>query len=262
MRKLFSASSRACGLVLLAALPPAALAVDSVSPAPGEAQLAVTQSGSLSINWRVQDSGLEPREVFSPQGEFLLGGAVVGTVSRRLSRDVPDSGSATLSFGETLRVPRSLIARAAQQGLPLGYRRAFESSYDDATAEAAVNLQPAGNSGAELSLSRIEIDFGAADPARYVSVDAGGALRPRARIRYGGSGLLQARWLIADPSSTGGEALFRTQLVVRQLLPGSDNEAELEGPVLPTAQPGIYELRFQVEDSDLADAPRLLYHVR
>lgn len=254
---------RICGLALLVALlPSAAGAVDAVTPAPGVAQLPVTQAGSLSINWRVEDFAAAPREVFSPFGEFLLGGAVVAVVGQRLSRALTDTGQVTLTFGETLRVPRSLILQAAQQGVTLDYRRSFASSYEPDRVQAVVTLEPAGSGGGALSLARVEIDFGETEPEGYATVDVGAELRPWARIGYGGSGVLQASWLIADPSSTGGLALFRTQQEVRQLLNASENEVRVEGPVLPTNRPGIYELRFLVKDSDPEDAPRLFYHVR
>ncbi len=264
MRKPFKNSHAACGLALVASLagPHSASAVDVVSPMPEQVRLAVTQAGSLSVSWRVRDDAPEPREVFSQRGEFVLGGVVVATVSQRLSRRIPDGGSTSLSFGETLRVPQSLIVQAAKRGIPLGYRRAFTDSYSLIAAEAAIRLEPAGSSGADLTLSRIELDFGEADPARYVTIDAGQDLRPRARIRYGGSGVLEARWLLADPASTKGEALFQTRQVVRQLLPGSANQIDIEGPALPSERPGVYELRFQVEDAEVEDSPRLLYHVR
>lgn len=267
MSKFSQSFSRVCGLALFVAfLPFPTGAVDAVTAVPGTTQLAITQAGGVSINWRVQDSadstmGSAAREVFSNYGEFVLGGAVVGVVGQRLSRDVTDD-EVTLNFGENLRVPRTLLVQAAKRGLTLGYRRAFASTEQLDRVDAEVTLEPAGSGAAALSVSRIEIDFGEADPARYATVDAGGELRPWARIRYGGSGVLEARWLIADPSSTGGEAVFRTQQVVRQLLNGSENEVRVEGPLLPTGQPGIYELRFQVDDSEIEDAPRLLYHVR
>ena len=260
MRKPFLVS----GLAGLAALVPlqAADAVETVSPAPGAARLAVTQGSSLSVNWRVRDNAPEPREVFSTRGEFVLGGVVVATVSQRLSRNVPDGGSTSLTFGETLRVPRALVVRAAKRGLPLGYRRAFSDTYSMNVANAEISLEPAGSAGAELTLSRIELDFGGAEEARYVTIEAGEELRPRARIRYGGSGVLEARWILADPTSTKGEALFQTRQLVRRLLPGSGNKIEIEGPVLPSDRPGVYELRFQVENGGFEDAPRLIYHVR
>ena len=249
------------GLALLWAAP-AEATVNNVNATPGTANVRVDQTVTLTVTWTVLDTASNSRTVFSNRGRFRLGGTVIATVNRTLSRLVTALGPQSVVFTEVVRVPRSVAVQAAKSGAQLRFERVFEDDDDpgvDVTSQ--VTLTPVGGASSLLSISRIELTFEDPPDARYAAVARGARLRPVARLRFGGSGRLDARWVIADPTSTGGRAIFRTRELVRRLLT-SAGEVEILGPVLPTGLQGLYEVRFEVDDPQLDEAPRLLYSVR
>lgn len=250
------------GVLLLSSYPAGAVVQPSPTPSPANAVVNLNQASTFSVAWRLIDiSTASPQTIFSNQGSFLLGGTVIATVNRRLSLSTTLIGTQIFVLPETVVVPRSVAAQAARSSLPLTYRRVFGSTDNVQTqGSLPVSLAVTG-SGGDLLLSRIELTFEAPAEARFASVGQKDRLRARARIRFGGSGLLQARWVLADPSSTTGSAIFRTLQFVRRTLPVS-GEVDILSPPLPTDAQGIYELRFEVDDSAVGRPPRLLYQVR
>ena len=233
-------------------------------PSPNRAALSFNQSSSFTVVWRVQNvpsTATPSGEVFSPQGRFVQGGIVLGTVNRRLSQNATTLSPATFTFPETVTVPRSVIIQAAKSNTPLIYERSFAAADNLQLVTALpVSLAITGGGG-ELLLSRIELTFEAPPDARFASVEQDARLRAVARIRFGGSGLLQARWVIADPTSTTGRAVFRTLQIVRRNVAAA-GEVEIYSPPLPTRLQGLHELRFEVDDPAIDSPPRLLYQVQ
>lgn len=262
LRSLLPGLALAFGCVLLALGPAAATVQPNPSPSPNNATVNLLQGSSFSVIWQVSDASTSAtRTVFSNQGAFLIGGAVVATVNRRIAAPPIPPGFFNLNIPETVIVPRSVAAQAAKSGAPLTYQRTFGST-DAVITEVSLPISLAvTGSGGDLLLSRIELTFEAPAEARFASVDKDDRLRALARVRFGGSGLLQARWVVADPSSTVGRAVFRTLQIVRRNLPTS-GEVEILSPPLPTGEQGIYELRFEVDDPEIESPPRLLYQVR
>ena len=86
-------------------------------------------------------------------------------------------------------------------------------------------------------------------------------LRAVARVRFTGTGLLQASWRIATPTSTPGNEIFRPLRLERRQLTGN-GEVELISPPLPTTIQGQYLVALVVEEPGLGfDTPRLTYAI-
>ncbi len=250
-----------CG-VMLATVPALAEVQPTPSPSPNRVNVSFNQASSFSVIWQVSDSSTSAtRTVFSNQAVFRIGGAIVATVNRRISAPPVAPGFVTLNIPETVIVPRSVTVQAAKSSGTLTYERTFGSTDSVLTLTSLpVSLAVTGGGG-DLLLSRIELTFEAPPDARFASVEQDAKLRAVARIRFGGSGLLQARWVIADPRSTTGRAIFRTLQIVRRNL-SLAGEVEILSPPLPTQLQGIHELRFEVDDPAIDSPPRLLYQVQ
>ncbi len=70
-------------------------------------------------------------------------------------------------------------------------------------------------------------------------------LRAQLTVSYQGNGLLEGRWMVAEPGSTEAQPLFRTLLLVRENL-SSSQRSIIDSPELPTAMTGKYLLQFCV----------------
>ncbi len=264
LRTLVLLIALATGAHWLAAPPVQAGVQGQPIPSPNRVTLSFNQASSFSVVWRVQNAPVTATpsgEVFSPRGEFRLGGVLIGTVNRRLSRNATTLSTETFTIPEAVNVPRSVLTQAAKSGAALTYERSFAAADNvQLTSALPVSLAVTG-SGGELLLSRIELTFEAPPDARFASVEQDARLRAVARVRFAGSGLLQARWVIADPTSTTGQAVFRTLQIVRRNI-ASAGEVEIFSPPLPTRLQGIHELRFEVDDPAIDSPPRLLYQVQ
>jgi hypothetical protein len=240
-----------------------ALAVNSVAATPGSVNVAIDRSTTFTVTWRVEQLTGTPTTVSSTQGEFRvggIGGTVLGRVNRTLSRAVPIAQ--TIRFTETVTIPRSVVFQATRLGIQsLVYVREFDDTTVAPALPGALALAITGSSSARFSISRIRLSYLAQD-ARIVVVEQGAELRPVAHIRSNGSGFLEARWSVAEATSSSGQLIPRTHSLVRRYLTAG-GLVQLPGPALPTGIQGQYEVRFEVTDPALEfEAPRLLYYVR
>ena len=160
LRSLLPGLALALGCVLLALGPAAATVQPNPSPSPNNATVNLLQGSSFSVIWQVSDASTSAtRTVFSNQGAFLIGGAVVATVNRRIAAPPIPPGFFNLNIPETVIVPRSVAAQAAKSGAPLTYQRTFGST-DAVITEVSLPISLAvTGSGGDLLLSRIELTF-------------------------------------------------------------------------------------------------------
>ncbi|WP_145999183.1 hypothetical protein [Oceanicoccus sp. KOV_DT_Chl] len=83
-------------------------------------------------------------------------------------------------------------------------------------------------------------------------------LQAKLTVVYSGVGLLEGRWLVAEPGSTEAQPIYRTLKLVRQNL-NTKQRSFIESPELPTNRAGKYLLQFCVTNR-LLDESRTEQH--
>jgi hypothetical protein len=239
-------------------LAPAGAGIVSVTPSPFNFNVAMNQATAVTINWRiVRAIPPGPGTVVSSFGTLTIAGTTI-TINRALSR--PTSGAEQVVIVETLVVPRSLLVRAIKSGAPLTgtYVRIFTEA--GTTQVATVTFDVTTGGAASFGISRLDLKF-LDDDSRATVRATDSRLRAVARIRFTGTGLLQASWQIATPTSTPGNEIYRPLRLERRQLAGN-GEVELISPLLPTRIGGQYLVQLVIEDPGIGfDAPRLIYTV-
>jgi hypothetical protein len=257
MRILYRALIAAMVACWLLPAGPTSAAVVTVTPQPNNFHLAMNQATAVTIRWFVDRTTPSGGTVISPNGTLNIAGTII-TINRALSR--PVSGGGDVVIVETLVIPRSLLVRAIRSGGPLTgiYARTFIEG--GTTAATSVTFDITTGGGASFGISRLTLKFLDDDSRATVrAVDT--RLRAVARIRFTGTGLLQASWQIATPSSTPGNEIFRPLRLERRQLAGN-GEVELISPPLPTKIGGQYLVALIIEDPGLGfDTPRLIYTI-
>lgn len=253
------ASAALALLVLLTPFGARALVLSANTTTPST-NVAMTQTSSFSVIWRVEtdDSTL----FWSERGQFLLPTVdllLAGTVDRRLSRSLATMGVITTQVREVVVVPASILARAQREGFTyVLYHREFVDA-DGQMASATFRLDLTGASGAGFGVTRIEIAFD--DGALVRLVDTGSNLRARVEVQSNGSGFLRGVWEIADAASTLGRPIYRPLQSVSHVLSGA-SERTFPSPELPTQIDGLHVVRFRVLEPDTAfSIPALRYYV-
>ncbi len=230
--------------------------VTNVTTSPSEKNVPLGRSVSVPIVWSMNES--VPLPVTSTSGEFrpAVGSPVLlGTVSKTLSRQVSSPG--LITFSETVQVPRNVIFRARKMGYSsLVYQRTFTDGIPDT---GGIRLVITGSGGAGFSINRISLRFDDDSPVRLIS--HGDKLQAFADITFSGSGLIKAKWEIADPSSTSGTPVYRTLRIVRQQLNAS-RSITLPSPELFTDRIGIHLVRLRITDPETSfETPVIRYFV-
>lgn len=251
--------------VLLLATAPGALAtVSDVTATPNKANIPINTLGSFTVTWRVTRTTTDtpPHTVFSSRGEFQLGGTVIGTFDRVLSK-VSLVATDTLFFTETVSVPRSVAFQAAKLGAgSLRFVRAFDDSTIPTTLRGgSLALGVTGRGSGEFAITRITLKFVNEHEARVAVVPRGDRLRAVALINYSGAGPLTGEWQTANVESTIGEPIFVTRRRVRRYL-ASGRRTQLVSPDLLTNVAGNHQVRFVITKPELAfETPVLRYAV-
>ena len=154
------------------------------------------------------------------------------------------------SVAEQFSIPASVITAAQQNNLTaIYYSRDFVAGVTGTTNRAFIRInliQP--NPQAVLTLQRVALRFN--DNSVSKIVKSGSRISALVEIKYQGSGLLNAMWEIADPTSTQGSQsldrfIFIAKRSVRQYL-GAGGRVYIQSPMLPTNFPGNYVLRLRI----------------
>jgi len=236
---------------------PAAAVITGVRASPDRFNLAMNQATAVTISWRIQRTGASTiGGVSSTSGTLVIAGTTV-TINRTLFR--PTLAGENVVIVETLVIPRSLLVRAIRSGGALTgtYQRIFT---DGVIATGVVNFDITTGGAASFGISRLTLKF-LDDDSRATVRAEDSRLRAVARIRFTGTGLLQAAWQIATPASTPGNEIFRPLRLERRQLTGN-GEVELISPPLPTSLQGQYFVALIVEDPGLGfETPRLIYTI-
>src|SRR5262245_53216782 len=197
---------------------PAPALVNNVAPSPASFNVAMNQATAITITWRITRVGISGPAVFSNFGTLTFGGTNL-TINRRLTRPIA-AGQTNVVIVETVVVPRSLLVNVIKSGGTLTgtYTRTF-SDGDGPGIPMSVTLSVNTGGAASFGISRLTLKF-LDDESRATVRAVDTRLRAVARIRFTGTGLLQAAWQIATPTSTPGEELFRPLRLERRQLTG------------------------------------------
>lgn len=243
-------------------------AVTLVTTIPTSRSVALGRATSVPIIWRVTDveSAAAPPPiggwvVSSTTGTFCYVSGVacvqLGTVSKTISKSHSTTGGIILSIPESVLVPSEIIFRAHKLGLSsFRYQRTFTPAGASDTGWVTLNI--GGSAGTGFGVSRLALSFDNGAPVRLVSRND--PLQVFADVAFSGSGLLQAFWEVADPTTTSGSPIYRTLRSVNQYLIG--NTQTLKGPQLPTNTTGLYLVRLRITKPEPGfDAPTIRYFV-
>jgi len=217
--------------------------------------LPTNTSGSVQIEWQgTSDSvstPLPPNSAFrilSTEAQiFDSTGQIDLTVRTQVSESLISPGVSPFNINERLRIPRSVLNRAANLGIrELSYRRAFIDESDSRTIApsiAVATIRLSNASSGRVSIERIDLRF---DDERVIATAIEQeSLAAFAIVSHSGTGRLDAVWEIALPSSTRGTPVFTTLKNERRFLSGRTN-TRIELPELPTQQIGRHILRLRV----------------
>lgn len=237
--------------------------ITDAAAAPAQTGIADAEAAAVTVNWQVQRESMylpNPGTISSPHLRILIGGAVVATLPRSLSRNAPgDAPNESIHFREVVRVPQALVYRAIKEGRALTFVRRFTDSFDNTFDDAEFEAVPSGDGSVALSVQRLELAF--EDDTRSRVLPRGSALRVVAEIKTSGVGLLQAQWETASGASTAGTPVFRPLSLVRQGV-GGRGRTVITSPPLPTSEDGTHLVRLRVLEPGLArETPTLLYYV-
>lgn len=243
---LFVAGAFALGLV--GVFVPVHASVLTVNGTTLSGNLTAGQGGTARLEWTVEsDQGLGTT-VTSQAGEFRAGspsGPVIGSLNQSLQGTTDTQGLnvtiATLT--ERVTVPQQVALRAQAENVNrIFVVRSFDDGGGSSSGNTAVALT--GGLGGEFRLTRIALRFQDGSVQQVAAPES--ELGATASITFSGSGRLEGRWEIAQPSSTLGEPRFRSIGVVRRQLVGAGREVQLRSPRLPTGDTGIYLLRLRI----------------
>jgi hypothetical protein len=257
--------SSALALLLVGLLPLGKAVADVVSatPTPSTKPVPIAQPSTVSIFWSVTRSNVLNcgPTVSSSTGTVRAGnanGPVLMIVPTTLSQTQPCLQAPTnlFTFNESITVPADVVQRAQKLGVAnLLFIRTF-SDVVGLTATNSVNLPITGSAAAGFSVAREALQFDNGTPVSVLP--RGEALHALAEIDYTGSGLFQAIWEIAGPTSTAGEPIFRPLAQVNQYLPATGEKKVLKSPALPTEASGLYLVRLRVTDPALTFEPPVI----
>ncbi len=106
-----------------------------------------------------------------------------------------------------------------------------------------------------LSIQQMDIAF--KDGSRIASAELNSKLQAIASLTLKGTGPFSGAWEVASPPSTSGTTVYKKIKLFQTMTAGS-RQVELESPLLPTDQPGLYLLRLQCDRPRLAQPPKPL----
>lgn len=237
--------------------------VTSVSATPTSQTVPFGQSSSRSLIWNVTDNSSPGTSTVSSNGgtfrDVCITGTALGAISTPLSSSKPGSfGNTFHNISETVLVPSSVVIRAQQSGASaVFYERTFTPGFGGNTGCERFDITSSAAAGFSISREALSFDNGA--PVRVLEKKQ--PLRANAEINFNGSGMLQAQWEVADPTSSSGQPTFRSIGTVRQYLVGSDTQT-ISSPTLPTEISGLHLARLRITDPAPGfDMPVIRYFV-
>ena len=239
--------------------------VTGVSGTTNNTNVPQNRTANVSINWSVSVTTATSQigTISSSSGTYRAGsatGPIIGSTAKIVSRAVPNVAG-TYIIIENLQIPASITYQARQLGFNLVYfQRAFNDqslSSGPFTGQTIFNIT--GSSAGGFAIEYISVRFDDNTPNRLLERNT--KLGVYAKITYTGVGLLEGVWEIAEPTSTLGNPVYRTLLLVRQQQSGG-GQTTLQGPALPTLQRGFHLVRFRITEPGVEfNPPTIRYYV-
>lgn len=240
----------------------------SVATSPTSVSHSVSSNSVINLLWGVVGSpGIHTSTVgtfrASPGNKGASLGSTINTVIT-LNTALPNCTKITdsvfncISSPELITIPVDVLTFAETNGLTtIYYNRTFSDGFA-ATGELQINLNfsasPPGtlppvpgispiNPERTLSITRETLRFNDNSTVKFIKSDT--HITAVAELKFTGTGLLDAFWEYATPSSTTGRAIFIRMNSVRRYL-GAGGRVILQSPSLPTDITGQYLVRLQI----------------
>jgi len=221
---------------------------------PAQQRLFANRNGNLDLNWQVTTGPNHRNGIVSPPARILdpRNGRALATLGDTLS----DSGSGPFLFSEQLQLETATLQGLLARGLK---RVVLERSFSDPVGGGgtAANLvliidnsalsATRGAAPGTLAVTGLNLEFDTGNDLALANFNQ--ALQARLTLSYTGSGLLEGRWLLAEPGGTEAPPLYRTLALVRRNIT-ANQRVVLHSPRLPTQRAGKYRLRFCVTSRD------------
>lgn len=238
-----------------------------ISATPTATSHVINSGLTIPITWNVSTLGNANGTITSNSGSFSTsantGNTFGSSVNTTLTTNSPPLGtSGTTPLQETLTIPASILTTAEQNNNhTIYYYRDFTVTAAGTTAPffVAINLAQV-NPQASLEINRLALRF--SDNKAVKLVQKNSKVSVLADIKFEGTGLLDAVWEVADPTSTKGTPIYIPYLSVRQYL-NIGGQFTLQSPTLPTGRNGIYKARLRIKTPTLSfTQPTITYTVK
>ncbi|VAW55047.1 hypothetical protein MNBD_GAMMA05-222 [hydrothermal vent metagenome] len=228
----------------------------SVSTSPGLVSHSVSLNPPINVFWNVGASG-NPGVHTSTVGTFRAlpgntGASIGSTINTIITFNIPSSNCTEIadtifdciSPPEIIRIPADVLAFAGANRLTtIYYNRTFTDGVS-ATGSVQINLNfTVVNPEKILSITRETLRFNDNSTVKFIKPNT--PLTAVAELKFTGTGLLDAFWEYATPSSTTGRAIFIRMNSIRRYL-GAGGRVILQSPPLPTDITGQYLVRLQI----------------
>lgn len=222
-----------------------------VTVSPKQTTADVTQGLSFPVRWRVSTTPAHSGGAFSAQGQIIdpITQGVLLSITHPLKQA---DGAGPFGFEETLTLTPAQLQEWQAKGISaVRYQRSFGSASQESlivTGDLMIQLAGAEepnlprSPSAGLFIHKLTLRH--ENTRNMRSVRANSPLRARVDVHYSGTGLLQGEWQVAQ-AKAGEPPLYKPLLSVRKQLPLGRREY-LISPALPTAEAGVYRVRFCV----------------
>lgn len=224
---------------------------------PAQRQLVATQDNTLMITWQVITN---PASTTVVSGQAVVLNPVNGNVlGPALAGQITAGPSSPHVFNETLTITAAQVQGWINQGLQrVVLARDFTDQTSSNSAVESITLRlntgtlagTRSNPTADLVINKLRLEYESGN--NLAVVNQNDELSALLSVYYTGTGLLEGRWQIADPTSSSGNPVFRTLALVRKQL-ASNQRTEIPSPALPTTRSGKYLVRFCVTNRELIE---------
>ncbi len=224
--------------------------VNSARVSPATSQAYASQDNTIMANWQVSTGTEHQNGIVSPVA--LVKNPRSGALLTEVAGSLSAAGSGPFFFNETLTLADDLVQTWVSKEIKqVVIERVFSDPVDGSKTMAAMavsinsNALTAARNASESVLRvqglRLEFDNG----VNLALIDLNAEIKARLTLSYSGVGLLEGIWQVAEAGSTDSLPLYRTLMLVRENLSGSQR-ATLQSPALPSSRSGKYLVRFCV----------------
>ncbi len=230
-------------------------AVTSLKVSPSNKLIIKDQNASVNLRWQIATDPNHTSGIASSNARIInpQNGEVLNVYGSVLSAN----GAGPFSFIETLTLPEVDTNLWFTQGLKsVVVKRTFSGPAGGSGKDAQMILQLSNSSlsasrestSGELNILNLKFEFENGTVLAQVEQDS--SLQGTLTLQYTGTGLLEGRWLIAEPAGSYDEPLYRTLALIKKNINGNQRST-FKSPELPTTSTGKYLLRFCVTNRSM-----------